>query len=38
VQALAGDYAPITDLRASREYRSLVAGNLLRRFFHEVGP
>jgi xanthine dehydrogenase small subunit len=33
--ALAEDFQPITDWRASAEYRSTVAGNLLRRFFLE---
>jgi xanthine dehydrogenase small subunit len=36
VRALASDYEPITDLRAGREYRIRVAGNLLRRFHAEV--
>jgi xanthine dehydrogenase small subunit len=36
VQALAADYAPLTDLRASSEYRTRVAGNLLRRFHADV--
>lgn len=34
--ALDGDYAPITDTRASREYRTSVARNLLYRFFLET--
>ena len=34
--ALAKDFQPITDLRASQGYRSRVAGNLLRRFAMEV--
>ncbi len=34
--ALDGDYAPITDMRASREYRANVARNLLYRFFLET--
>ncbi len=34
--ALDGDYAPITDMRASREYRAGVARNLLYRFFLET--
>ena len=34
-RALARDYAPITDMRASGDYRMLVAGNLLRKFFME---
>ena len=33
--ALSQDYAPITDMRASREYRLQVARNLLHRFFLE---
>jgi xanthine dehydrogenase small subunit len=36
VAALATDFQPITDLRASQAYRSRVAGNLLRRFAIEV--
>ena len=31
--ALAGDFEPLSDLRASRAYRLRAAGNLLRRFF-----
>ncbi len=34
--ALRQDYAPITDMRASRTYRSLIAENLLLKFFHET--
>ncbi len=34
--AFARDYAPITDMRASAEYRMLAAQNLLRRFFLET--
>ena len=34
--ALDRDYQPITDMRASSEYRRLVARNLLRRFFLET--
>lgn len=34
-QALAQDFAPLTDWRASAEYRQLVASNLLRRFHLE---
>ena len=34
--ALARDYAPISDLRASAGYRATVAGNLLRRFYLET--
>jgi len=36
VQALAKDYQPITDLRASQAYRLRVAGNLLQRFVAEA--
>jgi xanthine dehydrogenase small subunit len=34
--ALDADYAPITDMRASRNYRASVARNLLYRFFLET--
>ncbi len=34
--ALARDFAPISDWRASADYRALVAGNLLRRFYLET--
>jgi xanthine dehydrogenase small subunit len=34
--ALAQDYSPLSDWRASREYRLLAAQNLLRRFFLET--
>lgn len=33
--ALANDFKPLGDLRASSEYRLLIAGNLLRRFYLE---
>ena len=36
IEALAKDFTPLTDMRASADYRSRVAGNLLLRFFHEV--
>jgi xanthine dehydrogenase small subunit len=36
--ALSQDYAPITDMRASREYRMQVARNLLHRFYLEHAP
>jgi xanthine dehydrogenase small subunit len=36
VAAFGTDYQPITDMRASAEYRLLVAQNLLRRFFFET--
>ncbi len=35
-QALAEDYQPLTDLRASSAYRQRVAGNLLQRFYLET--
>jgi xanthine dehydrogenase small subunit len=35
-EALAADYTPLTDWRASSEYRLLVAQNLLQRFFLET--
>ncbi|HXQ40341.1 MAG TPA: xanthine dehydrogenase small subunit [Candidatus Udaeobacter sp.] len=34
--ALARDYEPISDMRASRSYRARVAGNLLLKFWHET--
>ena len=34
--AFAADFQPITDMRASAEYRLLVAQNLLRRFHLET--
>lgn len=33
---LENDFTPITDMRASANYRQLVAQNLLRRFYHET--
>jgi xanthine dehydrogenase small subunit len=38
VKALAGDFAPIDDMRASAPYRMRVAGALLERFFESSGP
>jgi xanthine dehydrogenase small subunit len=35
--ALAGDYAPLTDLRATSRYRNTVAANLLWRLWLEGG-
>ena len=35
VQALSEDFSPLSDLRASAQYRLDVAANLLRRFYHE---
>jgi xanthine dehydrogenase small subunit len=32
----AEDYAPLTDMRATAEYRALVARNLLLRFYMET--
>ena len=34
--AFADDFAPLTDMRASAEYRALAARNLLVRFYHET--
>jgi xanthine dehydrogenase small subunit len=34
--ALARDYAPLSDMRASGEYRMKTAQNLLRRFWFET--
>jgi xanthine dehydrogenase small subunit len=34
--AMADDFTPITDMRASKDYRMLAAQNLLRRFFRET--
>ena len=34
--ALAEDFTPITDMRASKEYRAAVAGNLLLKFWLET--
>ena len=36
-QALAADFAPIDDMRASAAYRTRGAAQLLRRFFDEHG-
>ncbi len=36
-QALRLDFTPITDMRASATYRTTVAGNLLKRFFLDLG-
>jgi xanthine dehydrogenase small subunit len=38
IAALTQDFAPISDMRASAEYRLRAAGNLLRRFLHEHRP
>ncbi len=37
VAALASDFRPLSDMRASAAYRLLAAGNLLRRFHRETG-
>jgi xanthine dehydrogenase small subunit len=36
--ALAQDYAPLSDMRASSAYRLMAAQNLLRRFWLETRP
>ena len=36
MEALAGDYAPLSDMRASSSYRMQAAQNLLRRFWFET--
>ena len=38
IAALAQDFTPISDMRASADYRLRAAGNLLRRFLLEHGP
>lgn len=35
-EAMAGDFTPLTDMRASASYRMQVAQNLLRRYFHDL--
>jgi xanthine dehydrogenase small subunit len=35
---LAGDFKPLSDMRASSHYRMTGAANLLRRFFHSYEP
>ena len=35
-EAMAGDFTPMTDMRASAGYRMLVAQNLMRRYFHDL--
>ncbi|MBO6718853.1 MAG: xanthine dehydrogenase small subunit [Rhizobiaceae bacterium] len=37
MDALSSDFTPISDMRASAEYRMMVARNLLKRFFLETG-
>jgi xanthine dehydrogenase small subunit len=34
--AIAQDFAPLSDMRASAEYRAKVAANLIVRFWHET--
>jgi xanthine dehydrogenase small subunit len=34
--ALSEDFTPLSDFRASKEYRQLIAQNLLRKFFVEL--
>ena len=36
VRAFARDFTPLTDMRASAQYRALVTGNLLKRFYLET--
>jgi xanthine dehydrogenase small subunit len=36
--ALAQDFTPLTDMRASAAYRLKVAGNLIERLIHEAAP
>lgn len=35
-EAMAGDFTPLTDMRASAGYRMLTAQNLMRRYFHDL--
>ena len=35
-EAMAGDFVPLSDMRASAGYRMLTAQNLLRRYFHDL--
>ena len=35
-RAMAGDFTPMSDMRASAGYRMLTAQNLLRRYFHDL--
>ncbi len=35
-EAMAGDFVPLSDMRASAGYRMLVAQNLMRRYFHDL--
>ncbi|MBL9049455.1 MAG: xanthine dehydrogenase small subunit [Tabrizicola sp.] len=35
-EAMAGDFTPMTDMRASAGYRMLTAQNLMRRYFHDL--
>jgi xanthine dehydrogenase small subunit len=37
IAALAGDFQPLTDMRASAEYRLAVAQNLLKKALLELG-
>jgi xanthine dehydrogenase small subunit len=38
IAALAEDFKPLTDMRASSDYRLQAAGNLLRRFYLQHSP
>ena len=33
---MAGDFTPLSDMRASADYRMAVAQNLMRRYFHDL--
>jgi xanthine dehydrogenase small subunit len=35
-KAMAGDFTPLSDMRASAAYRMLTAQNLMRRYFHDL--
>ena len=36
ISTLAEDYQPLTDMRATADYRLRVAGNLLKRFYFDI--
>ena len=36
MEAMAQDFAPLTDMRASAGYRMKTAQNMLRRYFHDL--
>jgi xanthine dehydrogenase small subunit len=35
-EAMTSDYTPMTDMRASADYRMQAAQNMLRRYFHDL--